>query len=186
MLRLGPATLELEYRYRDEDIGTLTQSVHYPELPPGVCEGFGPCEQNFVIPFGYTSHTVGLSVRAALLGSRLHLGASGGVEWRTYLADSYLETASPNGASDQIDHRLRVDTRFFGDAFAEYRVWRGLSFSLRYDLTVNQSNVDDTISPRLDGGCGFGGAPGFVCHLYDYDNKNYVKHVVLFETVYQW
>lgn len=177
-LRLGLFSAELEYRFRYEGLGTLSQSVELP-LPPLIC---GPdCTEKFVIPFGYLSHTVGLSLRMTL-ASIAHIGLAAGVESRGYLADSYLELSSSEGTT-ALDRRRRTDTRLFGSLFGDVRIWRGLELSLRYDVVANQSNIDDSIREGLSEGCH---PPDFVCHQFDYDNKNYTKHVLLFEAGYVW
>jgi tetratricopeptide (TPR) repeat protein len=180
-LRLGATTTDLEYRYRDEGIGTLTEPMQLT-LPPGVCPPDRPCPERYVIPFGYTSHTLALSFHATPV-EIVRAGVSVGVEWRTYASDSYLDVTLPEGLSSQIDHRLRQDVRFFGQAFGTVRVWRTLDLSLTYDFVVNTSNVEDSLFQGPQAGCL---PPDFVCHQLDYDDKNYTKHVLLFETGYSW
>jgi tetratricopeptide (TPR) repeat protein len=177
-LRLGGLTLDLSYRYRDERIGTLTQSAQF--APPSLCSA--GCIQQYVIPFGYSSNTLGLSARAAP-ASRLRLGLAGGLEWRDHRGDSFLSVTSPDGSTRELDRRQRQDRRVFVTLLTVVRLWRGLEVTLRYDLVVNRSNVDNHSSEPPGDSCG---PPAFRCHQLDYDDKNYTKHAFTLETGYVW
>ncbi len=172
-LRIGKPTLGVSYRYRDERIGTLTQAE---QLAP--CSG--GCSQQYVIPFGYSSHTAAMSARA-VLGPRLELGAGGGLERRAYHADSFLLLRLSDGSTSELDHRRRQDQRWFAGLWAGVRVSPRLELTMRYDLVVNDSNVARSLasgercSPTDPS-----------CHLLDYDDKNYTKHVLGLETVLRW
>ncbi len=177
-LRLGGLALDLSYRYRDERIGTLTQTARF--ALPSLCSA--GCTQQYVIPFGYSSSTLGLSARAAP-ASRLRLGLAGGLEWRDHRGDSFLSVTSPDGNASEIDRRQRQDRRVFATLFSALRVWRGLEVTLRYDLVVNRSNVDNHSSEPPGDSCG---PPALSCHQLDYDDKNYTKHAFTLETGYVW
>lgn len=174
-LRAGPVEVGLAYRYRVEAIGTVTQtlvgSARY-RVPCGM-EG---CAQRLVIPFGHASHAGAVSLRVPL-GSRLAAGASGGVEWLRYRGASYLEVKGGSLGEQDLGRRVREDIRCSGGLWASVRAWRHLDLTLRWDAVMNLSNIART------GSCG----PGVPCpHEYDYDDRNYSKHVVGLEGAWRW
>jgi tetratricopeptide (TPR) repeat protein len=180
-LRLGKVAASAYYRYRDEAIGTLTQDASVDLLLPPCATGSG-CAEAYVIPFGYTSHTAGLTARA-LLGERFTLGADVGVELRDYQADSFLQVTLPDGKNLSLDRRLRRDQRLFAGAQAGVRLPRNFELAARYDLAVNGSNLDARLPDPSPFACG---PPDFSCHGLDYGNKNYLKHLVTLEAGFTW
>jgi hypothetical protein len=134
-----------------------------------------------VIPFSWAGHATGASARW-VLGNGFELSLDAGLEWRSYLDESFVQVQTTDGTVYEWNHRQRQDTRFvFGPAVST-RLSQWLKLSLRYDLMVNGSNVDTRL-PDTPGACA---APDFVCHHYDYTNGNYQKHVLMLELGATW
>lgn len=178
-LRAGKVAASAYYRYRDEAIGTLSQSASVqPPLPAGAISS----TEVYVIPFAYTSHTVGLTARA-LLGPVFKLGADLGAEWRDYKSDSFLQVTLLDGRRLSFDRRLRQDLRLFAGAQVGLRLPHGFELTARYDVVINNSNTDARLPDLFPQACG---APDFNCHGLDYGNKNYDKHLVTLEAGFTW
>jgi hypothetical protein len=91
-------------------------------------------------------------------------------ERRNYGRDSYIQTLIPMMELPPGDQnpRRRRDHRFGGSL--ALAVARGISYdiTLRYDLIINRSNIDNSVMSL------------------DYDNKNFAKHVVSLELASDW
>ncbi|HVR60838.1 MAG TPA: tetratricopeptide repeat protein [Polyangia bacterium] len=156
--------LALGYRYRDEalptperiDVGTLPNLGNIGDCVIVSC--------TYVIPYGYTAHAV--SIRGTVIMPPLgRLFGSASYERRDYSDDSYIE--SPFRLFDP--HRTRRHDRRYGFAIA-LTLAAGTAYeaTLRYDLLVSRSNIDNTVDPLL------------------YDDKNFTKHVVSVEAASDW
>src|SRR5439155_9703510 len=108
---------------------------------------------------------------AAVLPNRLRATAELGLEWRSYLADSYLQVTFADGTTLEADHRRREDLRFTASLTATLPLGAGLELGARYDLSVAGSNVDSRI---IDFPCS---PPDFSCHQLDYGSQSFRKHV---------
>jgi Flp pilus assembly protein TadD len=170
-LRLRSLVVELAYHYVADRIGTLTQPL----------TGFGPCDTVMscteTVPFAFTSNALTLAVRLSL-SRQLQLGVAGGCEWRSYTRQN-VSSFGPSGSmsslpfdippvpvvdgATDLDRRFRNDVRAFGNATASLLLGPVLSVALRYDVIVNNSNID-----------------------LQYDNRNYVRNVLMLETTATW
>jgi len=172
-LRWPRAILTAAYRYREERIGTLLQTEERAP-PPALCPPLG-CDQITsqvdVIPFAYRSSLLGATA-AAVLTWRLRATAEVGLEWRHYLADSYLLVTFADGSTLEADHRRRQDLRFTGSLTAALPLGGGLELGARYDLFIVGSNVDSRI---VELPCV---APDYSCHQLDYGSQSFHKHVL--------
>jgi tetratricopeptide (TPR) repeat protein len=174
-------TLEASYRLRDEAIGTMTETAALaPPVPPMAC--MAGCTSEQIIPVGYLGNTLTLSGRAAV-ASWLVLRLSGGVERRDFLDDNYLAVRLADGGRLSFDRRRRLDWRGLGSLSASVRPSRASEIVVRYDLIVNRSNIANHSVDRIGVACG---PPDFVCHQFDFDDKNYTKHAVSLEFAYGW
>jgi tetratricopeptide (TPR) repeat protein len=173
----GPLELGAAYRYREEAIGTVAPGVAREtyRLPLGACQMAG-CDLSYVIPLGYDSHAGAVTARLPL-GERAALGAAAGFEWLRYRGESYLSVVvppdpiHPEPTTLQLDRLRREDRRVYGALWASVRAWSRLDLTLRWDGVRNRSNV----AQRAGG-----------THALDYDDKNYVKHVVGLEATWRW
>lgn len=166
-LRLGAVTLDGSFRHRIERIGLLTVTVT-PSQPVA-----GGIASQWVLPFGSTVDTLALSARALVW--RLQLVASVGYGWRTYDRDSVTSGYAVNPvmmASQYVElgRRRRHDERLSGGVAATVQLLRALSLTARWDAAVNGSNV----------------AHGQAGHEWDYDDKNFAKHVVAVDVAVAW
>ena len=177
-LRLRSLVVELAYHHAADRIGTLTQDIVLTQNIIGPCTAMSPCSET--VPFAFTSNTVALTARL-VLASSLQLGVAGGCEWRSYTQQNVLSSGltgsiaslpypygNPsvplaNGAQTELARRFRNDVRAFGSATATLLFGPVLSVALRYDVTVNNSSID-----------------------FQYDNRNYVRHVLMLETTANW
>jgi tetratricopeptide (TPR) repeat protein len=159
----------LTYRFRDEVLPN-PDVVPVANLPRSfmsspLCQRAG-C--TYVISYAYRSQALLARVDLELRPDvRLTVAAS--AEDRPYTSDSFVTfTGGPVGPrAPEIYSNLRHDHRFAaGLALVVGRADHQLT--LRYDLVVNRSNVDDTVRPM------------------DYDNKNFTKHVVGVELGSGW
>lgn len=171
-LRLRGVAVTARYGYREDRIGTLVQSASTDA---------GGVSQEYVIPYAWTGHAVGTSVRVAPFAAwEARLDAS--LEWRRYLSDSYLRVQLADGTEQELGHRRREDVRLLVGPAVSVRLTKNLQLAARYDLLVNTSNVDT----RLTDAANACTAPDFVCHRYDYTNGNYQKHQVMLELGATW
>jgi tetratricopeptide (TPR) repeat protein len=163
------AQLALSYRYRDEELPNpaMLTVTPLPAAVPGVaaCGPGSVCSGQYQIPYAYRSHAgvgrLDLSLPRHVL---LTLGAS--VEDRPYSKASVLEIIAPVTAAGAYQ-KVRHDWRY-GAGVALSLGGAVHQISLRYDLIVNRSNLDDAHNPL------------------DYDNKNFAKHVVSLELTSSW
>lgn len=171
-LRVGRGLFSLGLRRRLENIGTQIDS----EPPPGIAQRCPRC--TYVIPFAYKSNAADLQWQSRV-GQKFRLGAYAGVEARKYDADSYLQIPPVLGREPEWDHRRRKDTRLSGGLAAGVLFGSSFEATLRWDLIVNRSNIDNTKNETC-------APPGNVCHQLDYDNKNYKKNLVTIELSADW
>jgi tetratricopeptide (TPR) repeat protein len=169
-LRVPALNATAWYRYRQDRIGTLVQDVSTTGQT-----------QAYVIPFAWAGHAAGTSWRLAPIG-RFDASLDAEVERRFYREDSYLSVQLPDGSGEEWGRRRRRDTRFLLGSTVSARLTELLHLSARYELLVNHSNVDT----RLPDDAGACLAPGRPCHLYDYTNGNYQKHVLTLELGASW
>lgn len=170
--RLRAVGLTAWYRYRKDDIGTLEQDAGSTTTGTS---------QEYVIPFAWAGHAVGASARF-VLGERFDASLDAEAEWRDYLDESFLRVTAADGSVQEWDRRLRRDQRFVLVPALSARLSSHWRLSARYELLVNDSNVDTRLfDPR--GACT---APDYVCHAYDYTNGNYTKHLVMVELGASW
>jgi tetratricopeptide (TPR) repeat protein len=112
----------------------------------------------YVIPYSYVSNEGALAA-SAWIGAWLRLGVSGRYEHREYTKESFIfEPATMN----RLYPRKRVDDRFALGAAIAHPIDERFDLELAYELTVNQSNIDNT-NPATP---------------LDYDDKNYAKHTI--------
>src|SRR5262249_6853423 len=139
------------------------QILPIANLPPGVAGPLSQCRIEpcqYVIPFSYHSQAALGHLDLELPGDLL-LTVSASVEDRPYSQASTIESATLR----PIHAKVRHDRRY--GAGAALALGAGVHpLTLRYDLLVNRSNVDDTRS------------------TLDYDNKNFTKHLVSLEVAY--
>lgn len=171
-VRLRNLGMTAWYRYREDRIGTLEQAV--TGTLPGI-------SQEYVIPFSRTGHSAGASARMEL-GKDWEASLYAGVEWRNYLHESFLRVQFPDGSVEEPGRRKRKDVRFVLGPAVSVQLGKHLQLSARYDLLVNQSNVDTRLSDPI-GSCG---PPDFSCHRFDYTNGNYQKHQPMLELSGTW
>jgi hypothetical protein len=160
------------YRYREDRMGTLVQAT--TGQLPGV-------SQEYVIPFSWVGHAMGATARWTL-GERWEASLYGGAEWRHYLGESFLRLHLPDGTEQQAGRRLRRDVRWVLGPAVSVQWGEHLQLSARYDLLVNDSNVDTRLEDP-EGACS---PVDLSCHRYDYTNGNYSKHLPMLELSASW
>ena len=171
-LRLRRVGVTARYGYREDRIGTLVQSLSTDS---------SGTSQEYVIPFGWTGHAAGASVRVEPFEAwEARLDA--GLEWRRYTGDSLLRVTAANGTVQEWGRRRREDVRWVLGPSVSTRLTRHFQLAARYDVLVNESNVDT----RLADAANTCTAPDYVCHRYDYTNGNYQKHQVMLELGATW
>jgi tetratricopeptide (TPR) repeat protein len=170
--RFQPLAATAWYRYREDRIGTLVQTTS--GQAPGV-------SQEYVIPFAWRGHAIGVSARLEL-GDWVEASLSAAVEWRDYLRESFLRIQSVDGTGEERGRRRREDVRFVLGPSVSARLTKQLQLSLRYDFLRSESNMDTRLQDE-PGACV---APEYVCHIYDYTNGNYQKHVPMLELSATW
>ncbi|WP_205520309.1 tetratricopeptide repeat protein [Pyxidicoccus caerfyrddinensis] len=170
--RLPSQSLTAWYRYREDRIGTLEQET--------TADTTG-ASREYVIPFGWTGSAVGASTRR-VFGPTFDASLDAELERRGYLRDSYLRVTPLNGSEEAWNLRRRRDWRFTLGASVSARLSRWLQLTARYELLVNRSNMDT----RLEDEVGACTAPDYLCHVYDYTNGNYEKHVLMLELGASW
>ncbi|MDY7224957.1 tetratricopeptide repeat protein [Hyalangium rubrum] len=172
-VRLRSLGMTAWYRYREDRIGTLVQ-----QASSGDTSG---TSQEYVIPFAWTGHAAGASARWEL-GERWEASLSAGVEWRNYLSESSLRNQAADGSVEEWGRRRRKDVRFVLGPAVSARLTEHLQLTVRYDLLVNESNVDTRLADPANA-CT---APEYSCHRYDYTNGNYHKHLPMLELGATW
>jgi len=92
-------------------------------------------------------------------GERLTLGALGGIEWRAYKAESFIQNV-PESVKKRSDRRIRGGV--FGDVFLNES--GSMKLTVDGEVRNNESNVAlDASDPD---------------HAYDYDNLSYTQYLV--------
>lgn len=171
-LRLRKWLVTAWYRYREDLIGTLTQSAS---------SGGSTLLQEYVIPYAWAGHATGASARWEL-GEGVEASLYAALEWRRYLNDSYLRVGLLDGSQQEWGRRRRRDTRLTLGPALSAQLGKHLQLSVRYDFLSSDSNVDT----RLADPAGACEAPDYVCHRYDYTNGNYRKHQPMLELSGTW
>ncbi|MFL5343469.1 MAG: tetratricopeptide repeat protein [Hyalangium sp.] len=171
-VRLRSLLVTAWYRYGEDRIGTLVQAAS------GGVEGMS---QEYVIPFAWTGHATGASARWEV-SEGWEASLSAGVEWRHYTDESFLRVQAADGSVEEWDRRRRQDVRFLVGPAVTAQLKKHLQLSVRYDLLVNQSNMDT----RLRDSANACVAPDYSCHRYDYTNGNYQKHQPMLELSGTW
>jgi tetratricopeptide (TPR) repeat protein len=148
--------VQLGYLFSREDIGTQKVQLGLLDLPLATIGSFDPNDIYF-IPYSYFSHEVALG-GARDLPHEFYGTATLRYEHRDYDGSSHI--AAPNGTPSY--YRVRKDNRFGLDLALRHPIAYGFDIELAYSLLVSRSTIDNT-RPTTP---------------LDYDDKNYVKHVV--------
>jgi len=158
-LRIERLRLDLGLRHRREDIGTRTQDLGTLTITrrrTGVTRTF---EGTYVAPYAYRSNAVVLGGSVELPAGLL-LALEGGVERLRYTEDSvwYATGTGPLQRTRELGRKRRDDDRLTATAELSFAANDWLELGLRYDLTVNRSNIH-----------------------FAFDDKNSTKQVVALE-----
>lgn len=158
-LRVDNLRLDLGFRHRREDIGTRTQDLGLLSITrrrTGVTRTF---EGTYVAPYAYASNAVVLAASVELPAGLL-LALEGGIERLRYTSDSvwYGTGTGPLQRVRELGRKRRDDDRLTGSAELTFAATDWLELGLRYDLTVNRSNIH-----------------------FAFDDKNSTKHIVALE-----
>jgi tetratricopeptide (TPR) repeat protein len=169
-LRALRARGSLALRFRDEAIGTeVVPLTDLPDVEAGVSCTAPSCQGTYYVPYNYRSGAVLAGVTVAAT-ARLRLDLAANFERRIYANASFLEIQRASGVMRQRDERIRRDNQLEASVAASARLGAHASARLRYDVTLNRSNIDDTRAG----------------HALDYANKNYLKHIVSLELDTDW
>lgn len=174
-VRLRTLRASIGLRARDEDIGPAEQvplSIVFPTSAGGCaspqlstfCQALS--SGVYVIPYAYRSLAVmGRLTFSPSASTRFELAAT--LEHRLYTEDSFISASGlPENRMKREDTRLTTTTALGMVLNHSYRV------KLRYDLTVNRSNIDyQPAAPNV---------------LGDYDNKSFSKHILAIELAADW
>jgi tetratricopeptide (TPR) repeat protein len=169
-LRGRRARGSLALRFRDEAIGTeVVPLTELPDVEASVSCTAPSCQGTYYVPYNYRSGAViaGLTVAAT---ARLRLDVGADFERRIYATASFLEIQRASGVMRERDTRIRRDNQLEASIAASARLGAHASARLRYDVTLNRSNIDNT-RPN---------------HALDYANKNYLKHIISLELDTDW
>jgi hypothetical protein len=114
--------------------------------------------QHYLIPYSYQGHEARLLAQVEPYRD-LRLVLDLRYEKLFYTRDSFIRDAQTGVTSY---HRWRDDDRFTVNALARWYLPKGFDLSVTYTLIVNRSDIDfrDPATPL------------------DYDDKNYLKHVI--------
>jgi tetratricopeptide (TPR) repeat protein len=152
--RRGHGQATLSYRLRADAVGV--QRVPLVDLTfPQLLAAPDMPGAAYVIPGAYLSHQGTLGW--IWIGERLRGIASASYEYRDYGLPSYID-----GSGGRTDTKLRIDHEVTLVAQAEWKLRSQYCIALAYSAYINRSTIDNL------------SAAGAL----DYDNKNYVKHVV--------
>jgi tetratricopeptide (TPR) repeat protein len=146
------ARLILAYRFTREAVGVQDIGggvLSYPTRIP---------HDHYHIPFSYRGSEVSLTAAADLFW-KLRATITQRYEHRNYPQPSYIYNTLSKATSYQ---RLRLDNRYTLEATIRRPLWGSLNAELAYALVVNRSTIDNTRASTID----------------DYDNENYLKHVL--------
>ena len=172
-VRWSRALLTTWYRFREERIGTRQETELRP-LPPALCTQLScdqVTEQLQVIPFAYRSSQLAVTA-AGIFPNRIRAATELGLEWRSYLADSYLLLTFADGSTVEADRRRRQDLRITSSLTAAFPLAGGFELGVRYDSSTAFSNVDSQIvEPACE-------APDYSCHQLDYGSQSFQKQVL--------
>jgi len=124
----------------------------------------GPLHYN--IPYSYEGHEVRLSARAEPYRD-LRLTLDLRYEKQFYSRDSFIRAAQTGVITDR---RPREDDRFTVSAVARWYLPKGFDLGLAYTLVVNRSDIDFR-NPAT---------------ALDYDDKNYLKHLVALDGAWRY
>ncbi len=147
------------YLFAREDIGVQKVQLSLLDLPRAAAGSFDPNSVYF-IPYSYFSHEVSLAA-ARNLPRDFYGTASLHYEHRDY--DQSAHISAPNGTPSY--YRPRRDDRFAVDVALRHPIAYGFDIELAYTLVVNRSTIDNTRASTP----------------LDYDDKNYVKNVILLD-----
>lgn len=149
--------VSLGYLFAREAIGVQKVALGDLALPQAAPGSYDPASVYF-IPYSYYGHEVSLAA-----ARDLPAGFRGAVtlryEHRKYDGPSYIEP--PSGAS-KSNFRTRIDDRFGADLSMRHPIALGFEIELAYTFIVNRSTIDNSRPPTP----------------LDYDNKNYLKHIL--------
>ena len=157
--------LYLGYQLTSERIGVENVPLHQILFPLVPRYGVGTPE-HYNIPYSYTGH----EVRALAEGDphrdvRLSLDLR--YEKLLYTRDSFIRDALTGVITYR---RSRADDRFTASALVRWYLPKGFDLTATYTLVLNRSNIDfRNQATRLD-----------------YDDKNYLKHVVGLEAAWRY
>jgi hypothetical protein len=162
--KTGPVELTLSYVLRNEAIGVERAPVLdivSPEAAVRTSTVFG-ARAVYNIPYSFLGHEASMNLHLKLPW-KLDVAAAFAYEHRTYNDPSYITNpATGLGASyfrNRVDDRYTVRTALGRD------LWDKFAIELSYTFIANRSTIDPT-NPLS---------------FFDYDNKNYAKH--LFEVI---
>jgi hypothetical protein len=172
-LRLSSLVFGVGYHYRYEDIGHYDYSVS--DAPS--CTAVS-CTYRYAIPMGYQSQGANLT---AHLGLTRWFAAdlAAGMEGRWYAGQTTLIVT--HGTTTTSTAQQRQDVRYTGHCGISVELWRHLSLETKYDLVMEQSNVKVPSASPLPT-C----VSPATCSALSYDNKNYIKHVVMIALLSTW
>jgi Flp pilus assembly protein TadD len=169
--RTSRGRVRVGYQFTDEAIGAQVIGTSQLEAGCNAVQGqpvppppLLPCDDTYTIPYSYYGNQVSLMGVIDLPWS-LHGQLMLRYEHRDYPKESVVfdPITLTNG-----HRRLRIDDRFTVDATLRRTLRWGLHVEFAYTLVVNRSTIDFT-NPSTP---------------YDYDNKNYFKHVLMLELTY--
>jgi tetratricopeptide (TPR) repeat protein len=148
--------LSVGYQFAREMIGVQKIPLSLLDFPRATVGSFDPNEIYF-IPYSYFSHEVTASA-ARDLPRGMYGTATLRYEHRDY--DESAHVATPSGTPFYYRHRR--DDRVTVDLAVRHPIGHGFDLGLGYTLIVNRSTIDNTRASTP----------------LDYDDKNYLKHVV--------
>jgi tetratricopeptide (TPR) repeat protein len=149
------------YLFTSERIGAQYVPTEDIPLPTGHVPL--PIFEQYVIPYSYYSSEVSVHGAAELFW-RIRGALLFRYEHRNYTQQSYIEAVD----FQPTYRRTRIDDRFTVDVSLRRPLGRGFEIALSYTLVVNRSTIDFN-NPNTQ---------------YDYDDKNYYRHLALLELGY--
>lgn len=174
--RIRGWTLSLSGRRRYEQVGSRVEDpftfvdAACTSTDPNGDLVFDECDFRTVTPFAYVG-----SSAAARIQSPFASWVRGAIALR--LEDRQYAQASVVGLDPRVEGESRTfsrrDQRLTGSA--DMRLGRDTGVSLRYDVVLNRSNIDEKSASTC--------AP---CHPLDFDNRNFIKHAVSLELDTSW
>lgn len=171
LVDIGDVSLTAGLRLRAVQAGVVERALTAEDFPVcgAVCDG-----ASYEIPLSYLAPG-GMVDVVWSVGPRLGLGASASMEWRQYLDESAIRLAlggagagsgGAGGGGRAEGAKTRHDLRVRPGVHAEVGLDRGDHVALMadYSLLVSESNVAyDPDDPE---------------HAFDYDDRQFVQHVV--------